>query len=42
MTEDNKKVSYGVIHEVGEYAEVQPLSEQDNETVNRTDEEEKE
>ena len=31
------EVKYGVIHEVGEYQEVQPLSEQDNKFVNEQD-----
>ena len=31
------EVKYGVIHEVGEYQEVQPLSEEDNKFVNEQD-----
>lgn len=34
------EVKYGVIHEVGEYQEVQPLSEQDNKFVNEQDKKE--
>lgn len=31
------EVKYGVIHEVGEYQEVQSLSEKDNKFVNEQD-----
>ena len=31
------EVKYGVIYEVGEYQEVQPLSEEDNKFVNEQD-----
>ena len=31
------EVKYGVIHEVGEYQEVQPLSEEDNKLINEQD-----
>ena len=34
------EVKYGVIHEVGEYQEVQPLAEQDNQFVNEQDKKE--
>lgn len=37
----NDDVKYGVIHEVGEYAEVKPLSEEDNKTVNDAEKEKK-
>ena len=31
------EVKYGVIHELGEYQEVQPLSDEDNKFVNEQD-----
>jgi hypothetical protein len=34
------EVKYGIIHEVGEYQGVQPLSEQDNKFVNEQDKKE--
>ena len=39
---ETKDVKYGVIHEVGEYAEMKPLSEEDNKTVNDAEKEKKE
>lgn len=30
-------VKYGVIHEVGEYQDIQPLSEEDNKFINEQD-----
>ena len=30
----DNNVKYGVIHEVGEFQDLQPLSEEDNNTVN--------
>lgn len=32
-----EEVKYGVIHEVGEYQDVQPLSEEDNKFINEQD-----
>lgn len=34
---EGDKVQYGVIHEVGEYSPVKPLSEEDNEIVNEAE-----
>lgn len=32
-----KEIKYGVIHEVGEYQDVIPLKEEDNESINKKD-----
>lgn len=34
---DKENVQYGIIHEVGEYQDVIPLSEEDNKKVNEVD-----
>ena len=33
-----EEVKYGILHEVGEYQDIIPLSEQDNQIVNDRDE----
>lgn len=37
-----EKIKYGVIHEVGEYQDVQPLKEEENDFLNEQDKEIKE
>lgn len=32
-----EQVKYGVLHEVGEYQDIQPLSEDDNKFINEQD-----
>lgn len=38
----NNDVKYGVIHEVGEYQDIQPLSEEDNKFINEQDQQKQE
>ena len=33
----NSIIKYGVIHEVGEYQDIQPLSDEDNKFINEQD-----